>query len=76
MRDDAKPVALQLRRRLVVRQADDVRDGDRLRPSRDVDPHLRPLDDDGARAGDLRGHRADVPVGVDLDDLRVRARLA
>ena len=72
----AEARALELRRRLVVRQPDDVRDGHRLRALRDVDPHLRSLDDDGAGARRLRGDRAVVPVRVDLDDLRVRARRA
>ena len=49
--------------------------GDRLRALRDVDPHLRALDDDRARRRDLRGHRPLGLVGVHLDDLRVEAGL-
>ena len=41
--------ALELGRRLVVRQPDDARNRHRSRPLRDVDPHLRAFDDDQCR---------------------------
>ena len=53
-------------------RADDRRDRDRLRPLRDVDPHLLALDSAPPRLRELARDRAGLLVGVDVPDVRLQ----